>query len=177
MIQAWKPVYKQCDYVLDTTNGRTYDFMQRIEDELVTSGVQFKARRQPNDTDTRDGKQPSQELQFNNSQRNTKDNHRLSKSERFNHPNTTISNDTVATKIDVNKEHSDRVESHKLGNDKRRKHKTSNQASKGRKSEAISKQRTPQGGNGYEKNRNTNKRRRRTWNERRHQSANSKSNT
>ena len=62
MIQSWKPVYKQCDFVLDTTNGRTYDFMQRIEDELVTSGVQFKARRQPNDTDTRDGKEPSQEL-------------------------------------------------------------------------------------------------------------------
>ena len=40
-----------CDFVLDTTNGRTYDFMQRIEDELVTSGVQFKARRQPNDTE------------------------------------------------------------------------------------------------------------------------------
>ena len=26
MIQSWKPVYKQCDFVLDTTNGRTYDF-------------------------------------------------------------------------------------------------------------------------------------------------------
>ena len=120
MIQSWKPVYKQCDFVLDTTNGRTYDFMQRIEDELVASNVQFKARRQPNETDDLDGKDSS----------------------------------------------------HKLGNDKRRKHKTSNQAGKGRKSEAISKQRTPQGGNGYEKNRNTNKRRRRTWNERRHQSAN-----
>ena len=177
MIQSWKPVYKQCDFVLDTTNGRTYDFMQRIEDELVTSDVQFKARRQPNDTDTRDVKPSSQELQFNNSLRNTKDNHRLSKSERFNNPITTISNDIVATKIVVNKEYSDLVGSHKLGNDKRRKHKTSNQAGKGRKSEAISKQRTPQGGSGYEKNRNTNKRRRRTWNERRHQSANSKSNT
>lgn len=47
MIQAWKPVYKQCDYVLDTTNGRTYDFMEVIEKELETSNVQFKARRQP----------------------------------------------------------------------------------------------------------------------------------
>ena len=129
MIQSWKPVYKQCDFVLDTTNGRTYDFMQRIEDELVTSGVQFKARRQPNDTDTRDGKQPAQELQFNNSLRNKLDNSGLSKTQRF---NKRISNDT----------------------------------------ETISKQRTPQGGNGYEKNRNTNKRRRRTWNERRHKSAN-----
>lgn len=45
MIQAWKPVYKQCDYVLDTTNGRTYDFMKAIERQLDTIGVQFKARR------------------------------------------------------------------------------------------------------------------------------------
>ena len=169
MIQSWKPVYKQCDFVLDTTNGRTYDFMQRIEDELVTSGVQFKARRQPNDTENRDGKQSFQESQFNNSLRNKFDNHELSKTQRF---NKRISNDTVATKIVVNKEYSDRVESHKLGNDKRRKHKKPNQAVTGNKTETISKQRTPQGGNGYEKNRNTNKRRRRTWHERRHQSAN-----
>lgn len=47
MIQAWKPVYKKCDYVLDTTNGRTYDFMKAIEKELEKSGVHFKARRQP----------------------------------------------------------------------------------------------------------------------------------
>ena len=120
MIQSWKPVYKQCDFVLDTTNGRTYDFMQRIEDELVASNVQFKARRQPNETDDIDGKDSSRDTQFN----------------------------------------------------KHRKQKTSNQGNKNRKTETISKQRTPQGGNGYEKNRNTNKRRRRTWNERRHQSAN-----
>ena len=46
-IQAWKPVYRQCDYVLDTTNGRTYDFMKAIERQLDTLGIQFKARRQP----------------------------------------------------------------------------------------------------------------------------------
>ena len=127
MIQSWKPVYKQCDFVLDTTNGRTYDFMQRIEDELVASGVQFKARRQPNDMDNGDDKESSQELKLNNSvTRNTND----------------------------------------------RRQKTSNQTGKGRKSEAISKQHAPQGGNGYEKSRSTNKRRRRTWHERRHQSAN-----
>ncbi len=51
MIQAWKPVYKQCDYVLDTTNGRTYDFMKAIERQLDTVGVQFKARRQPKTTE------------------------------------------------------------------------------------------------------------------------------
>ncbi|MDU6759810.1 MAG: hypothetical protein E6444_10345, partial [Streptococcus parasanguinis] len=167
--QSWKPVYKQCDFVLDTTNGRTYDFMQRIEDELVASGVQFKARRQPNDTDNRDGKEPSQELQFNNSLRNKLDHPSLSKTQRF---NKRISNDTETKQIVLKKEPSNKVVSYKAGNDKRRKHKKSNQAVTGHKTETISKQRTPQGGNGYEKNRNTNKRRRRTWNERRHKSSN-----
>ena len=159
MIQSWKPVYKQCDFVLDTTNGRTYDFMQRIEDELVSSGVQFKARRQPNDMNNGDDKESSQELKLNNSvTRNTNDS-RISK------------------KIEAHKRTSQTLGSNKVGSntsccDKRRKQKTSNQAGKGRKSEAISKQHAPQGGNGYEKNRNTNKRRRRTWHERRHQSAN-----
>lgn len=159
MIQSWKPVYKQCDFVLDTTNGRTYDFMQRIEDELVSSGVQFKARRQPNDMNNGDDKESSQELKLNNSvTRNTNDSR-------------------IPKKIEAHKRTSQTLGSNKVGSnisccDKRRKQKTSNQAGKGRKSEAISKQRTPQGGNGYEKNRNTNKRRRRTWHERRHQSAN-----
>ena len=159
MIQSWKPVYKQCDFVLDTTNGRTYDFMQRIEDELVASGVQFKARRQPNDMNNGDDKESSQELKLNNSvTRNTNDS-RISK------------------KIEAHKRTSQTLGSNKVGSnisccDKRRKQKTSNQKGKGRKSEAISKQHAPQGGNGYEKNRNTNKRRRRTWHERRHQSAN-----
>ena len=159
MIQSWKPVYKQCDFVLDTTNGRTYDFMQRIEDELVASGVQFKARRQPNDMNNGDDKESSQELKLNNSvTRNTNDSR-------------------IPKKIEAHKRTSQTLGSNKVGSnisccDKRRKQKTSNQTGKGRKSEAISKQRTPQGGNGYEKNRNTNKRRRRTWHERRHQSAN-----
>ena len=159
MIQSWKPVYKQCDFVLDTTNGRTYDFMQRIEDELVASGVQFKARRQPNDMDNGDDKESSQELKLNNSvTRNTNDRR-------------------IPKKIEAHKRTSHTLGSNKVVSntscyDKRRKHKTSNQSGKGRKSEAISKQHAPQGGNGYEKNRNTNKRRRRTWHERRHQSAN-----
>lgn len=62
--------------------------------------------------------------------------------------------------------------SNKIRYDKRYKQKTSNQTNKKGKAHSISKQRTPQGGNGYEKNRNTNKRRRRTWNERRHKSVN-----
>ena len=159
MIQSWKPVYKQCDFVLDTTNGRTYDFMQRIEDELVASGVQFKARRQPNDMNNGDDKESSQELKLNNSvTRNTNDSR-------------------IPNKIEAHKRTSQTLGSNKVGSntsccDKRRKQKTSNQTGKGRKSEAISKQHAPQGGNGYEKSRNTNKRRRRTWHERRHQSAN-----
>ena len=159
MIQSWKPVYKQCDFVLDTTNGRTYDFMQRIEDELVASGVQFKARRQPNDMNNGDDKESSQELKLNNSvTRNTNDSR-------------------IPKKIEAHKRTSQTLGSNKVGSnisccDKHRNKKTSNQTGKGRKSEAISKQHAPQGGNGYEKNRNTNKRRRRTWHERRHQSAN-----
>ena len=159
MIQSWKPVYKQCDFVLDTTNGRTYDFMQRIEDELFASGVQFKARRQPNDMNNGDDKESSQELKLNNSvTRNTNDSR-------------------IPKKIEAHKRTSQTLGSNKVGSnisccDKRRKQKTSNQTGKGRKSEAISKQHAPQGGNGYEKNRNTNKRWRCTWHERRHQSAN-----
>ena len=159
MIQSWKPVYKQCDFVLDTTNGRTYDFMQRIEDELVASGVQFKARRQPNDMNNGDDKESSQELKLNNSVTRN------------------INDSRIPKKIEAHKRTSQTLGSNKVGSntsccDKRRKQKTSNQTGKGRKSEAISKQHAPQGGNGYEKNRNTNKRRRRTWHERRHQSAN-----
>ena len=150
MIQSWKPVYKQCDFVLDTTNGRTYDFMQRIEDELVASNVQFKARRQPNETDDIDGKDSSRDTQFNND----------------------LSRNIEATKLVSNKVASNKIVSKKVRYDKRRKQKASNQGNKNRKTKIISKQRTPQGGNGYEKNRNTNKRRRRTWNERRHQSVN-----
>ena len=150
MIQSWKPVYKQCDFVLDTTNGRTYDFIQRIEDELDASDVQFKARRQPNDTNDVDAKEAAEDIQFNNQQ---------------------------SRKKEISEAVSKRAMSNKIRYDKRYKQKTSNQTNKKGKAHSISKQRTPQGGNVYEKNRNTNKRRRRTWNERRHQSANSKSNT
>lgn len=145
MIQSWKPVYKQCDFVLDTTNGRTYDFIQRIEDELDASDVQFKARRQPNDINDVDAKEASEDIQFNNQQ---------------------------SRKKEISEAVSKRAMSNKIRYDKRYKQKTSNQTNKKGKAHSISKQRTPQGGNGYEKNRNTNKRRRRTWNERHHKSAN-----
>ena len=145
MIQSWKPVYKQCDFVLDTTNGRTYDFIQRIEDELDASDVQFKARRQPNDTNDVDAKEAAEDIQFNNQQ---------------------------SRKKEISEAVSKRAMSNKIRYDKRYKQKTSNQTNKKGKAHSISKQRTPQGGNGYEKNRNINKRRRRTRNERRHKSAN-----
>ena len=164
MIQSWKPVYKQCDFVLDTTNGRTYDFMQRIEDELVASGVQFKARRQPNDMNNGDDKESSQELKLNNSvTRNTNDRRIPKKIESHKRTSHTLGSNKVI---------SNKVVSTTSCCDKHRNKKTSNQTGKGRKSEAISKQHTPQRGNGYEKSRNTNKRRRRTWHERRYQSAN-----
>ena len=164
MIQSWKPVYKQCDFVLDTTNGRTYDFMQRIEDELVASGVQFKARRQPNDMNNGDDKESSQELKLNNSvTRNTNDGRIPKKIEVHKRTSHTLGSNKVVP---------NKVVSTTSCCDKHRNKKTSNQTGKGRKSEAISKQHTPQRGNGYEKSRNTNKRRRRTWHERRHQSAN-----
>ena len=164
MIQSWKPVYKQCDFVLDTTNGRTYDFIQRIEDELDASDVQFKARRQPNDMNNGDDKESSQELKLNNSvTRNTNDRRIPKKIEVHKRTSHTLGSNKVV---------SNKVVSTTSCCGKHRNKKTSNQTGKGRKSEAISKQHAPQGGNGYEKNRNTNKRRRRTWHERRHQSAN-----
>lgn len=45
MMQLWKPVYKKCDYVLDTTNGRTEDLMQVIEDVFYNEEVLFKTRK------------------------------------------------------------------------------------------------------------------------------------
>ena len=45
MMQLWKPVYKKCDFVLDTTNGRTNDLMKIIEDELASQHIEFKKRR------------------------------------------------------------------------------------------------------------------------------------
>ena len=103
MIQSWKPVYKQCDFVLDTTNGRTYDFIQRIEDELDASDVQFKARRQPNDTNDVDAKEASEDIQFNNHQ---------------------------SRKKEISEAVSKRAMSNKIRYDKRYKQKTSNQTNK-----------------------------------------------
>ena len=113
MIQSWKPVYKQCDFVLDTTNGRTYDFMQRIEDELEASDVQFKARRQPNETDEVDATVASREIQFNNHQRRRTEDTKLISPK-------ASSSTGMANKGDYNK-----VSSKKVRYDKRRNQKAS----------------------------------------------------
>lgn len=47
MINRWKPVYKKCDYLLDTTHGRTYDLIDKIKAELEAQDIQFKKRRIP----------------------------------------------------------------------------------------------------------------------------------
>ena len=39
---------------MDTTNGRTYDFMKAIEQQFEALEVQFKTRRQPKSTETVD---------------------------------------------------------------------------------------------------------------------------
>lgn len=105
-------------FVLDTTNGRTYDFIQRIEDELDASDVQFKARRQPNDINDVDAKEASEDIQFNNQQ---------------------------SRKKEISEAVSKRAMSNKIRYDKRYKQKTSNQTNKKGKAHSISKQRTPQG--------------------------------
>lgn len=45
MLAHWKPVYKKCDYVLDTTHGRTTDLVEHINEYLQEQGVMFKKRR------------------------------------------------------------------------------------------------------------------------------------
>ncbi|MCF0156756.1 MAG: shikimate kinase [Veillonella sp.] len=45
MMNRWRPVYKKCDYVLDTTHGRTHDLIAGIQEELKKEDVQFKKRR------------------------------------------------------------------------------------------------------------------------------------
>ena len=45
MLNRWKPVYRKCDYILDTTHGRTFDLIDHIKEELKQQDVQFKKRR------------------------------------------------------------------------------------------------------------------------------------
>ena len=45
MLNRWKPVYKKCDYLLDTTHGRTFDLIDQIKAELKEQEVYFKKRR------------------------------------------------------------------------------------------------------------------------------------
>ena len=45
MINRWKPVYRKCDFIIDTTHGRTHDLIERIKQELEVQEVIFKKRR------------------------------------------------------------------------------------------------------------------------------------
>ena len=45
MINRWKPVYRKCDFIIDTTHGRTHDLIERIKQELEAQEVIFKKRR------------------------------------------------------------------------------------------------------------------------------------
>lgn len=55
MMQWWKPVYKKCDYVLDTTNGRTLEMIQKIHKQLQEEQVHFKPRRNVNKNSDKSG--------------------------------------------------------------------------------------------------------------------------
>lgn len=45
MIRIWKPLYKKCNLVIDTTYGRTEDLIERIHEAIELDGIQFKKRR------------------------------------------------------------------------------------------------------------------------------------
>ena len=45
MINRWKPVYRKCDFIIDTTHGHTHDLIERIKQELEAQEVIFKKRR------------------------------------------------------------------------------------------------------------------------------------
>lgn len=44
MLHWWKPVYKKCDFVLDTTNGRTKELISIIEGQFQKNNIYFKKR-------------------------------------------------------------------------------------------------------------------------------------
>ncbi len=45
MLRTWKPLYKRCDYVLDTTYGDRVDLIGQIQEEIKRQNVIFKKRR------------------------------------------------------------------------------------------------------------------------------------
>lgn len=46
MIKRWKPLYRKCNYVIDTTHGRTDELVEEIEMSIKKSQIQFKKRKQ-----------------------------------------------------------------------------------------------------------------------------------
>lgn len=51
MLKRWKPVYKKCDFVIDTTHGRTDDLICEIKDHLKEKQIYFKKRKVMKDCD------------------------------------------------------------------------------------------------------------------------------
>lgn len=45
MIQRWKPVYRKCNYVIDTTHGNTEQLVSEVQRRLDRDGVVFKKRK------------------------------------------------------------------------------------------------------------------------------------
>ena len=45
MMRRWKPIYKKCDYVIDTTHGRTEALIEDINQRLQDEAIAFKRRK------------------------------------------------------------------------------------------------------------------------------------
>ena len=45
MLKRWKPVYKNCDYVIDTTHGHTEQLVEEVQEVLAKARVEFKKRK------------------------------------------------------------------------------------------------------------------------------------
>jgi len=45
MLKKWHPVYKKCDYVVDTTHGHTASLLKQIIEHLKKNHIQFKKRK------------------------------------------------------------------------------------------------------------------------------------
>ena len=50
MAERWRPIYKRCDMLVDTTNGRTDDHIEAIAERILKDGVEFKSRKQSGGT-------------------------------------------------------------------------------------------------------------------------------
>lgn len=46
MVRRWRPMYRKCDFVLDTTFGKTDELVAAINEDLAKSKIEFKKRKQ-----------------------------------------------------------------------------------------------------------------------------------